>query len=62
MRGCQISIHVKENGRQLFETLTNAGVICDWREPDVIRIAPFPLYNKYIEVFDFIVILKSFLK
>ena len=39
-RGCQISVHVRENGKQLYQALTDKGVICDWREPDVIRIAP----------------------
>ena len=62
MRGCQISIHTKENGKQLHQTLTQAGVICDWREPDVIRVAPFPLYNKFIEVYNFNEILKTFLQ
>lgn len=62
MRGCQISIHVKENGKELHKNLTEKGVICDWREPDVIRIAPAPLYNKFIEVFNFVEIIKEFLK
>lgn len=62
MRGCQISVHVKENGKELHKKLTESGVICDWREPDVIRIAPAPLYNKFIEVFNFVEIIKEFLK
>ena len=61
IRGCQISIHVKEKGKELFNALTNAGVVCDWREPDVIRIAPVPLYNRFIEVYEFIEILKTVL-
>jgi len=44
-RGCQLSLLVKDNGRKLFDHLTRQGVIADWREPDVIRIAPVPLYN-----------------
>ena len=61
IRGCQISIHVKEKGKDLFNALTNEGVVCDWREPDVIRIAPVPLYNRFIEVYEFIEILKTVL-
>lgn len=52
-RGCQISIQTKADGKKLFDKLTKAGVIADWREPDVIRIAPVPLYNKFVEVFRF---------
>ena len=44
-RGCQFSLLVRQNGRQLFDHLFSKGVIADWREPDVIRIAPVPLYN-----------------
>lgn len=44
-RGCQISLFVREDGRKLFDHLSANGVIADWREPDVIRIAPVPLYN-----------------
>lgn len=44
-RGCQLSLHVKKDGRKLFDYLAGRGIIADWREPDVIRIAPVPLYN-----------------
>lgn len=44
-RGCQLSLHLQKNGRLIFNALTKKGVIADWREPDVIRIAPVPLYN-----------------
>ncbi len=44
-RGCQISLFVKKEGKRLFNHLTKRGIITDWREPDVIRIAPVPLYN-----------------
>jgi kynureninase len=44
-RGCQFSLHVTRNGKKLFDHLTSQGIIADWREPDVIRIAPVPLYN-----------------
>lgn len=51
--GCQLSLRVRagrEAGRQLFETLTAAGVVADWREPDIVRLAPVPLYNTFAEV------------
>ncbi len=51
-RGCQLSLVVKDVGKQVFETLDSAGVIGDWREPDVIRLAPTPLYNSYTQVYD----------
>jgi kynureninase len=46
-RGAQLSILAKGQGKQLFDRLTDLGVIADWREPNVIRIAPAPLYNSY---------------
>jgi kynureninase len=52
-RGCQLSLRViggRERGRALFEYLGASGVIGDWREPDVIRISPAPLYNSYDDV------------
>ena len=52
-RGCQLSILMKKNGKKVFDKLTKAGVIADWREPDVIRVAPVPLYNTFEEVFLF---------
>lgn len=58
-RGCQISIIIKEGGRQIFDNITERGVAADWREPDVIRVAPVPLYNKFEEVFEFSTILKE---
>ena len=51
-RGCQLSLQVK-NGRQVFEQLAQAGVFADWREPDVIRVAPVALYNRFMDVWQF---------
>ena len=54
-RGCQLSLSVGQPGvdaRQLFRKLTALNVIGDWREPDVIRLAPVPLYNSYGDVFE----------
>ncbi|MBA3963161.1 MAG: kynureninase [Chthoniobacterales bacterium] len=48
--GCQLSILVHERGKELFERLEAAGVKCDFREPNVIRVAPTPLYNTFHEV------------
>ncbi len=58
-RGSQLSIQVKDSDKLLFEKITKKGVIADWREPDVIRVAPIPLYNSYIDVFSFVAILKE---
>ena len=55
-RGCQLSLIVKDpaiNGRRLFDALCELNVTPDWREPDVIRVAPAPLYNSYQDVFEF---------
>ena len=58
-RGCQISIRVKNGNKELFDIITEKGVVADWREPDVIRIAPVPLYNSFSDVFNFYNILKA---
>ena len=61
-RGCQISILMKKNGRKVFDILTKSGVKADWREPDVIRIAPVPLYNTFEDVFRFSEFFKKSIK
>ena len=61
-RGCQLSIQVKNADKTLHTKLTEAGVISDWREPDVIRIAPAPLYNNFEDVYKFSEKLKEVLK
>jgi kynureninase len=51
-RGCQLSLRVvggRSRGRALFDYLLSRGIIGDWREPDVIRVAPTPLYNRHID-------------
>jgi len=60
-RGCQISIQVQNADRSLHDELTKAGVISDWREPDVIRVAPAPLYNSFEDVFELVERLKKVL-
>ncbi len=51
--GCQVSMFMHEKGKEIFNALSNKGVIADWREPNVIRIAPVPLYNTYKDVWQF---------
>lgn len=58
-RGCQLSIFIKKNGRKIFKAISERGVVADWREPNVIRVAPTPLYNTFEEVFRFAEILKG---
>lgn len=60
-RGAQLSIRVKGAGKDLFNRIRQGGVIGDWREPDVIRVAPVPMYNSFVEVYEFVQILKDVL-
>ena len=56
-RGAQLSLRVaggRERGRELFDYLRDTGILGDWREPDVIRISPAPLYNRYSDVHRFV--------
>lgn len=61
-RGCQLSIFIKKNGKKVFDRITSKGIIADWREPNVIRIAPVPLYNTFDEVWRFANIFRDSLK
>ena len=52
-KGCQVSILMLKKGKEVFEALKQNGVLADWREPNVIRIAPVPLYNSFEDVYRF---------
>ena len=52
-RGCQLSILIRDGPRELLRALEEEGVVCDFREPDVVRVAPVPLYNTFHEVWRF---------
>ncbi len=58
-RGSQLSIQVKNADKALYDKITERGVIADWREPDVIRVAPVPLYNSYEDVYQFVEVFKQ---
>ncbi|MDZ7848636.1 MAG: kynureninase [Owenweeksia sp.] len=61
-RGCQVSLVVPNHGGAVFEQLSSRGVIADWREPDVIRLAPVPLYNSFGDVYQLANLLQEILK
>jgi kynureninase len=52
-RGCQLSLLVRDRPRELFQRLQAHGIVCDFREPGVLRAAPVPLYNTFHEVWQF---------
>ena len=60
--GCQVSILMLKDGKAVFNALTSQGIIADWREPDVIRVAPVPLYNSFEDVWKFGNVTRSILK
>jgi kynureninase len=53
-----LSLRVRD-GKTVYERISRAGIVCDWREPDVIRVAPVPLYNTYRDVYEFVRILNT---
>lgn len=61
-KGCQVSMLMLKRGKEVFDELTKQGVIADWREPNVIRIAPVPLYNSFEDIWRFGNIISSILK
>jgi kynureninase len=60
-RGCQLSLRVVQGSKDLFDRIQAAGVLCDYRHPDVIRVAPVPLYNSFHDVWRFVQILRGLL-
>lgn len=58
-KGCQVSLLIPNTGRQVFDKLTKAGIFADWREPDVVRVAPVPLYNTFSEVYQLAQVLRQ---
>ena len=58
-RGCQLSIRLKNKSNNIVKKLHENGVICDWREPDIIRVAPVPLYNSFQDCYQFVYKLKE---
>ena len=61
-KGCQVSMLMLKRGREIFDSLEKNGVMVDWREPNVIRLAPVPLYNTFGEVWRFAELLKKIVK
>lgn len=59
-RGAQLSLYFPENGREIFERMIQEGIIVDYREPGVVRVAPAPLYNSFEDVFRFKELLEKY--
>ena len=55
------SILTDERGKAVFDALTEQGIIADWREPNVIRLAPVPLYNRFEDVYRFTEVMETVL-
>ena len=58
-RGCQLSLRIKTTDGRRYERITAAGISCDWRGPDVMRVAPVPLYNRFEDAHRFVEALKA---
>lgn len=58
-RGCQLSVYLHGQGKELFNYLMQNGVVTDWREPNVIRLAPVPFYTSFEDMYEFGQILKK---
>jgi kynureninase len=58
-RGCQLSLRVRDRGEAVHEALSQRGVFCDFRRPDVVRVAPVPLYNSFEDVWFFAQIVRE---
>lgn len=58
-RGCQLSLSFQDDIDEIFSFLQSEGIICDVRRPNVMRIAPTPLYNSFSDVYEFVQILKQ---
>ena len=62
MRGCQLSLRLNPPDKRIFHALLDAGIVVDWREPGIIRVAPVPMYNRFQEVYTCYVLLGQILK
>ena len=61
-RGCQLSILSNNRGKELFDYLSKNGIVADWRNPNVMRMAPTPLYNSFTEIYEVYHTIKTFYK
>ena len=61
-RGCQLSLRLGHPIPNIMDKLNNVGIIADWRAPDVIRIAPVPLYNSFVDCFQFVQRMKKIVR
>ena len=57
-RGCQLSVRYRGSLSEVKETLLKNGIVCDFREPDIMRVAPVPLYNSFTDVFKLVEVLR----
>lgn len=60
-RGCQVSISIHKNAKNIFDELLKNGIFADWREPNVIRVAAIPLYNSFTDIYKFGVVMQKLL-